>query len=55
MTQYSRPPFLIAASNAAMEGAARGEVNMERDQAVRAVYSLILSALTVITKEMVAK
>lgn len=36
----------VAASNAAMEGAARGEVKMERDQAVRAVYTLILSALT---------
>ena len=45
----------IAASHAAMEGAARGEVDMERDQAVRAVYSLILSALTVEKDAMVAK
>jgi len=45
----------IAASHAAMEGAARGEVKMERDQAVRAVYSLILSALTVQKDALVAK
>jgi len=45
----------IAASHAAMEGAARGEVKMERDQAVRAVYSLILSALTVQRDALVAK
>jgi AcrR family transcriptional regulator len=45
----------IAASQAAMEGAARGEVDMGRDQAVRAVYSLILSALTVQQDALVAK
>ena len=45
----------IAASQAAMEGAARGEVPMARDEAVRAVYSLILSALTVESDSMVAK
>jgi AcrR family transcriptional regulator len=45
----------IAASQAAMEGAARGEVAMGRDEAVRAVYSLILSALTMEQTALVAK
>ena len=45
----------LAASHAAMEGAARGELKMERDQAVRAVYALILAALTVEKSALVAK
>jgi len=45
----------VAASQAAMEGSARGEVKMERGQAVRAVYTLILSALTVDLGTLVAK